>query len=82
MKNLFGNSHEEYVNSVRELVQPSISLADATLIAVKGNLKLYRLPNGVGVILNGDSNETVAVNIGSVLSHDGYWTQVNNHEQE
>ena len=76
MKNLLGDSHEEYINSVRKLVEPGIGLADAELIAAKGHLRLYRLPSGQGVVLNNKKNTTTLVDIESTLSHDGYWRPV------
>ena len=53
-----------------------INLADAKLIAVKDYLKLYRLPSGEGVVVNGNRNSMVEVNIDSILSRDGYWEPV------
>jgi hypothetical protein len=52
------------------------NLADAKLIAVKDYLKLYRLPSGEGVVVNGNRNSMVEVNIDSILSRDGYWEPV------
>lgn len=54
----------------------NINIADAKLIATKDYLKLYRLPSGEGVLVNGRRNTMREVNIDSILSHDGYWTLV------
>lgn len=54
----------------------TIDTSDAKLIATKDYLKLYRLPSGEGVLVNGRRNTMREVNIDSILSHDGYWTLV------